>query len=107
MGVAPNFVLETWKTARSNQIMTHGLSAATHCVVHKLQLDYILLIVKINAEFVYRHAPGEVLAYERYVQCGVLPKRGDNMFEESKKVMTIKQQRKFYSDLGHITNKYF
>ena len=53
MGVAPNFGLETWKTARSNQIMTHGLSAAT-----QTKLDYLLLIVKMNAEFVYRHAPG-------------------------------------------------
>ena len=77
MGVAPNFVLETWKTARSNQIMTHGLSAAT-----QTKLDYPLLIV-------YRHTPREVLAYERYVLCGVPPERGDNMFEESKKVMTI------------------
>ena len=34
-----------WKTARSNQIMTHGLSAAT-----QTKLDYPLLIVKINAE---------------------------------------------------------
>ena len=60
MGVAPNFGLETWKTARSNQIMTHGLSAAT-----QTKLDYPLLLVTINAEFVYRHAPWEVLAYKK------------------------------------------
>ena len=61
-GVAPNFGLETWKTARSNQIMTHGLSAAT-----QTKLDYLLLIVKMNAEFVYRHAPWKVLTYKKYM----------------------------------------